>query len=398
MGMNKYDRLLIFIVSLLSFGWIGGAFQIIRLFSIVLIPFVMWDYFHNKNSTIRHIYQIGIFFLIYAAILTLIYNVGGKSYIEFTFLFINCNLVLALLLSAQKAIQPKKSLALGWLLFVAITGLIGIKELITGVHLPTNEGQIEMLDLGLGINGIKDKVYAAATFGNYNEYVTALCSALPFMFYKLLCAPSWKKIILPLSMIALSGIIIVVNASRGGILCFVVCALVYFLYYHRSAFKHKLLFAIFMAIGMPILCFKWGDLLFSQLIERMGTSNFGESGRNFLWLMGWRSFLNSYGMGLGPGAFSSEIALVPHSIILEILVLYGCVGLLLFLLVLLLILRRSKYIHGMPKMVIVSFFLMFFPYSIINSNYLQYSFFWVFLSSVIIFAINSKENEIYIVR
>lgn len=392
MGMNKYDRLLIFIVSLLSFGWIGGAFQIIRLFSIVLIPFVMWDYFHNKNSTIRHIYQIGIFFLIYAAILTLIYNVGGKSYIEFTFLFINCNLVLALLLSAQKAIQPKKSLALGWLLFVAITGLIGIKELITGVHLPTNEGQIEMLDLGLGINGIKDKVYAAATFGNYNEYVTALCSALPFMFYKLLCVSSWKKIIIPLSMIVLSGIIIVVNASRGGILCFIICVLVFALYYRRSAFKHKLLFVIIMAIGVPILYFKWGGLLFSQLIERMGTSNFGESGRNLLWIMGWKSFLNSYGMGLGPGAFSSEMALVPHSVILEFLVLYGCVGLLCLLVVLLLILRKSKYIHGMPKMVIVSFFLMFFPYSIINSNYLQYSFFWVFLSSVMIFAINNKSE------
>ena len=44
-------------------------------------------------------------------------------------------------------------------------------------------------------------------------------------------------------------------------------------------------------------------------------------------------------------------------------------------------------------MTLATFFITFIPYSIINSNYLQYAFFWVFMASLLIFATRGKIIE-----
>ena len=394
---NMFDKLIVFTITLLTFGWVGGAVQAIRVFSICILPFTFILYLHQKNIFIRRLSVIGIGFLLYALCLTFIYDRmhhwGTLPYVELGYLFLNSHILMALLLFAQRAACPKYSVTVGWMAFVLSTGLIGIWEIATGSHLPTNMNQAELLELGYGINGIFNKVYAAATFGNYNEYVTALCCAIPFLAYKLFCSTELKKFVLPLACLLLSIVIITVNASRGGILCIALAALTYLFYYRRSYFKHKMLYLGVLCLCVGAALYEWGDLLFSQLEERMGVATFGETGRSIIWAKNWAAICECYAMGCGSGAFNSHYVVASHSIIIEILVFYGLPGLITFLWILWIIWRKYRRALTPIRMTLATFFITFIPYSIINSNYLQYAFFWVFMASLLIFATRGKIIE-----
>ncbi len=395
--MNRFDWLIVLTITLLIFGWIGGAIQIIRIFSICMLPITPIFYYHQKDHFIHHINLTGVFLLFYAFCLTVIYNKtyawSTVSYVEWGFLLLNCNLLMSLLLFAQRAVHPQKSIAIGWMIFVLLTGLIGLREIITGTHLPTNSGQQELLEMGYGINGIMDKTYAAATFGNYNEYVTALCSALPFLTYLIYNAQSFKKMTVPLLCLLLASVIIVVNASRGGILCIALCGIVYLFYYKRTSFRYKWLFLSVLCLCIALAIHKWGELLFSQITQRMAATTFSESGRTRIWQESWQAIRETWGFGGGSGVFVNKFSPVSHSIILEILVLYGLPGLFVFGWLIWKIWIRRKGSLVSTKMVLTMVFIMFIPYSIINSNYLQYAFFWVFLASLLIFATRGKNIE-----
>lgn len=395
--VNTYDKLIVLTISLLAFGWLGGAIQVIRIYSICLLPYTFLLFLYQKNSFLKKLVIVGLCFLVYALSLTITYNKlrhwGYLSYVEWSYLFINCHILIALLLFAQRAARPKQSVVDGWTLFVVSTGIIGVWEIATGSHLSTNTTQAERLELGIGINGILNKIYAAATFGNYNEYVTALCSAIPFLSYRLFNATTLKKITLPLFSLLLCIVIITVNASRGGIMCIFLAGATYLFYYRRSFFKHKKLLLICLVLGISFALYTWGDLLFSQLTERMGVATFGETGRSIIWAKNWAAICECYAMGCGSGAFNSHYVVASHSIIIEILVFYGLPGLITFLWILWIIWRKYRRALTPIRMTLATFFITFIPYSIINSNYLQYAFFWVFMASLLIFATRGKIIE-----
>lgn len=394
---NTFDKFIVLTVALLAFGWLGGAIQVIRVFSICILPFTFFLFLHQKSRFLRRLTIVGICLLAYSLCITFIYNKlygwGYLSYVEWGYLFLNCHILMALQLFAQRAARPKLSVVTGWMIFVLSTGVIGIWEIATGTHLPTNFTQAERLELGIGINGVLNKIYAAATFGNYNEYVTALCSAIPFLSYRLFCAPTLKKFLPPLFAILLCIVIITINASRGGILCVVLVSLTYLFYYRHSFFKYKKLLFTFLSLCIGAALYIWGDMLFSQLTERMGVSTFGETGRSIIWAENWATICQCYAMGCGAGAFNSHFVMASHSIILEILVFYGLPGLTIFLWILWTIWRKYRQALIPIRMTLASFFIMFIPYSIINSNYLQYAFFWVFLASLLIYATRERTIE-----
>lgn len=394
--MNLYDRLLILIIASLSFGWLGGAMQPIRIISILLIPFVWLMYLYQKDYFVRVLYRSGCLFLFYAFVVTMINNQEGGvlSYIEWGYWIVNANLLLALLLFSRKAYNPRDSVALGWMIFVGITSIIGIGEIITGTHLTTNAAQYELMESGIALNGIENKIYAAATFGNYNEYVTALCSALPFLFYKLFRARTFTRIWFPILCVLLSGVIIVINASRGGIMCFALSVMTYLLYYRYSAFRFRSILLFCYFISVPLLLSKFGEVLFSQLMERSDSSMFVQTGRDELWGAAWETFCNSSGFGYGASVFHHEITPVPHSFFVEILVLYGLFGASFLIWLLRSIWLRTKKAIGASRFVLVTFWLMLIPYSMINSSYWGYAFFWMFLSSVLIFTIRENDNNV----
>lgn len=99
---NMFDKLIVFTITLLTFGWVGGAVQAIRVFSICILPFTFILYLHQKNIFIRRLSVIGIGFLLYALCLTFIYDRmhhwGTLPYVELGYLFLNSHILMALLL------------------------------------------------------------------------------------------------------------------------------------------------------------------------------------------------------------------------------------------------------------------------------------------------------------
>lgn len=81
--------------------------------------------------------------------------------------------------------------------------------------------------------------YASVTFGNYNSYVTVICFSLPFMFAYLLLVDGVKKQLWGWFIVLAVFYILVINASRGGLLCFVIALFSFLLFYRKKHYRES---------------------------------------------------------------------------------------------------------------------------------------------------------------
>lgn len=398
---NFYEIGIILIINTLLFGLIGNSLQIGRILSIVLLPINIIFWFKNKVSLkIFLLIFIGLFWLITGYILLSKAFDKNLARIYLLYLFLNFNLIFSLILFGTKTTRLLEIILKGWLLFIIISIFFGSFEIITGIHFFTNHIQADKAYNEVAINGIVGKKYAAFTYGNYNEYMTALSMSVPFLFTSLLYFKNYKaqKKLLIISFIVFS--VIALTSSRGAILAFIIGLAIFMFFYKKINFDKKKTLIKRTKFSLILGILFLSPLILSQLLARLDSQDLTEDQTRILMYAEILSRLeNSNYKGIGPDGLYS-LNLPPHNLWLDIAVQYGILILIIliifFVYVISYIFIKSKYDLNY-KYLFLSAYLIILPVSLINSSYLNYPFTWIFVGSLITLFFNySKNNKLSI--
>lgn len=385
---NASDFLLIITISLLVFGGFGGALQPIRIFSLVMFPFVFRFLLKKSNNkqiakTSRVVIILYIFFIV-SLLWTSDINEGFKEIIYYG---IHLNLFLLIVMLYMKAHKPLSSLLFGWTLFIFLTQLIAFNEIFFDVHLDLS---IFESDKMMNVGGmLVQKKFAAVTFGNYNGYVTVVALSLPFLFGLYASVKKKKHQIITLAIISFAYFSLFINASRGGILVGIIVFIVFLVFIKKLKIKN-IKFNLLLIIPLLIaLIFKYYDVIFEQLFYRKmaGASFTEDTARVELLKKALEAFYNKPFFGGGIGSLQKEMTgasiLIPHNLFLEILVQFGFFVTLFFLFYLAKhIMVVSKLDCYAKKFIIYAGILLLPIASIIHSGYLLMPIIWVYLASL----------------
>ena len=388
---NRYDYLIMLIISTIAFGNVGGAFQIIRILAILFLPFLLSNFqFIRANYKLLMFFSFWVLFASLSFLWTTNTSEGVK---HFMYLICHILLFLELLFLSKKASNPLKSIMLGWLFFVLITLPIAFNEIINDAHLSysMSEGS-EMHNTG---REVYQKIFASVTFYIYNDYSMHLCLAVPFVM-GLLFTNIDKKLFFTVVIVLCSMMyIILVNSSRGAMLCLLLATILFYFYYRKSKVRYKnmvLALLILLAIvGVVVI----GDALFEQLSYRFVTKSgvFDDGHRTLLIKYSFVILCNTLFLGVGTGGVTAALSKYyeihwPHNIILEIWLEYGVFIMLPILLFLIKVLGRwlKKEGNVVNKYILETLLITLPLYGTINSHYVTCPGVWVMFVSLLIFS------------
>lgn len=385
----------IILIACLIFGALGGAVQVIRLLSILLIPInILYILIHKIDKLLFFFFIIGIIWCIYGYwSLSWCYDVSIGKF-EVLYIILNFNYAFSIVRIAKNSSNPTLNIIYGWCGFVIISIPIAIFEIITNIHLPTNEIQMSIGEIGGVLNGIENKRYAAVTFNNYNEYMTCLSFSIPYIFSLLLYHKNRVKQYCDWILILLISLIILITASRGASLVVVTSFIVFLFYYRKIKFKGKKQL-IRIIIGIFIISIILGsNIIFQDLKARLESSGIGDTGRMDLYQSAINYFIPSLFSGIGPGSLKSQYMMAPHNLFVEIVVQYGIIIFIMLLLYCVVIMYKGYKIPSkllIQKYIYWCSFLVLPIISIINSDYLKYGFFWVAFASIIVIVSDNRQ-------
>lgn len=384
--LNIYDIFIVIIISSLMFGYIGGAWQVLRIISLFLLPFNIL-YLLGKNHPVRFFVYIllGLFWIMYSffGLSWFLYDASMER-IGFLYLILNLNIIFSMLHFSEKAENILASLFIGWSLLLLLTGILGVYEIITDTHFSTSVSFTDQLHNGI-VNGIENKLFASVFFVNYNEYVTLITCALPYILGALLYFRIRRAQIVLWSILLITFFILSINASRGGLMCFVLDFLLFTMYYKRVDFRSKKCIVWSITFFVILLFAFYADKILGQFLMRLTTVSLLEDvGRMNLidYSMEW--IRRSDFLGCGYFMFN-YIGFASHNLWIEILLKYGIFVFLLFVITFAKV--SMDFISNIRNT--LSFFpilavLLSLPFnSVINSSYLDFLFFWVAIGSVL---------------
>lgn len=382
---NKYDWYIILIIGSLAFGKIGGAFQVIRLISIFLIPFNIHAILvGGRKCYFKDAILFAFCFFLYGFV-SLSWSVDyDNAKMELIYIFLSMNIIYSLIRFAKRSNRTLESLIRGWSLFMLLTLPIAIWEFTTSNHLYTIDHLASRVESGQLLNGVIE-MFAGATFANPNEYNTVIVFMLPYMFLGILLCENRRQYFFSVGLLLLTIIIPIINSSRGSILAIGIDALIFsYFYYNRYARRNKTLIYGTICLVLAIV-FIYGDVLFDQVIKRSEIVNtLEDEGRIRMIMRGLDLFVESNYLGIGPMGYKAVFLTGPHNIFVEFLVEYGiflfiyAIFVLCFILYRLFRITKNSYYAYLPIAVICTF-----PFcSVINSGYLDYSFLWLAIGSI----------------
>lgn len=304
----------------------------------------------------------------------------------------SASLFIALYLFSFKASMPCISVIWGWTLIVFFTSPVAFWEIISGNHLSFNLLKDVMLDSG-------QRIYASVAFGNLNSYVVCLIYCLPFILTGLFSVSKSKRMFWIALLIA--STIIIINASRGGILCLILSTVVFLISVIRdSNIKKSHVFSSLLFIAIIIICF--ADTLFSQITGRFSSVEgiAEDAGRLIIYANCITIFINTFGFGCGIGNLTHALENVssvdiaaPHNLFLEFLAEYGVIPSIFFIIMLFQIIKRLATNRTKAiKMLGIIIAVIIIPLSLIDSGYISGTHIWIFLSSLLIM---SRHNNLY---
>ena len=385
---NKYDYMIIILISSLAFGNMGGAMHLNRILTILFVPFI---FSYPKILEKNHIKNYVIFFIILISysIISLLWSYNPlEGCVEIIYLILYSCLFIELYIFSLLSTNPLKSIIYGWTISLCITLSIGCWELVTDHHLSTSK-----LDSG-HMNNIGDGViilqkFAAATFVNYNTYVSFLCFALPFLLYSISYSKRYK--LYKFLLFTLCVICILSNASRGGLLSITTMIIVYMLCKHK--YKYLLTIGIIFSIIISFILDNT-DISFLTLIShRASAENLlnGDSRFN-LWLVSVKILISTFFIGIGVGGMEQHFIEhnmslhIPHNLIIELMLKFGliigCIVIFQFVYILFNI-RRIK--NHSIRILLYTALITFPIYSIINSGYILDEYVYATMACWIIF-------------
>ena len=395
---NKYDYGIIILIILLIFGNLGGALQPIRLVVLILSPLVWINirYWNRNDKRIIFITYFFIFWFIYAVLSLFWTSNVSEGVKELLYYYTHFSLFFILIIWARKARFSKSSIINGWCILIMISAPIAIYEIITNQHLSSNIIDSESLK-NFGGGFIIQLKFASVTFGNKNGYVLVLVYALPFLFSKLLNNSGLKYQLLFWVLIFIFLYIIITNASRGGIISSLISLIIFLFYYNRikNKNKKKILFPLLTLIYIIITYYS--VQIFQQIILRLSIGSvIQDDSRMDLINSAFHLFFNSMFIGTGVGSIQTSMQLIsatinlPHNLFLELLVQYGIIIFILFIISLISLFIRTKRSESIiTKQISYSLLLCLPISSVIDSGYLLNPVLWVMFASIFIITSNN---------
>lgn len=401
---NKYDYFIMLIIASLIFGTmqvsVVGQHLVVGLFCL---PFALQEIlsFLYNNRTVKQIVLFMLTWLIYAT-LSLLWTINEKGGLgDLWTHFWMIILFLGTYNISQKALNPTKSIITGWLLLFCLTFPIAFWEITTGNHIEYWGTFNENAVINTLSEGRTERAFAAVTYRNLNSYVTLLCLALPFVFTGVF---TLKKKIFPLLIGFLAIIIVVINASRGGLISVSLSFILFFYFLLKVKFPYKNLFICFFLLLLLAVIFLYGESILDQLLGRLiglEVSFLEDIGRWDVLRLGWQLSLDSGFLGWGVGSMQAAYASTgfwlhfAHNFVMEFLLQYG-ICLLIWLLFIygkyIKVLYRSEKKEN--RFLALTLLITFLPVSIIDDTYLTHPFVWMYLVSICIFAEWAKMNKL----
>lgn len=388
--VNRYDIFIVLLTTCLCFGNVGGALQVDRILAILLAPAMLSGFSKAHNLYLNKLLK-GLF-LIYLYILISIFwtSDSGEGLKELVYYPVHFTLMVEIIVFSRKAMNPLNSLSLGWFNMALLCSLVAIWEITTGNHL--NVAREEASSFNTGVT-IVQHLTASVTFNNYNSYVTILCYSFPWIFYNLIGLEKRLLIkVLSFPVLIISTVIIIINASRGGVLAIILMVITYVLISKKAKITSIIIISLIAVVAYVILQYR--DTLFAVLTARASEGGmFTDDARSVIWSNALKTFSTSMGFGIGVGGLDASMAQfskgginVTHNMFLEVLVQYGVIVFLAVLIFLLRLFKRAFRVEGHRKEVLLMSFVSMPAYFIIDSTYLLTCHYYVLIATLIVFA------------
>ena len=393
---NKYDIFLFLLITSVAFGGFGGALAVPRLLTILFSIFLPPCFRRHEILSLKK-YIVFLGFFSFYSVVSLIWSINKtEGVVECIYNIIHSLFFIEICTFALYARRPLFTISTSWLIAFLATAGVAVYEITTGYHLPLSRFE-EDIQMNAGGGLVVIRRFAAVTFGNFNNYVTYICLCLPFLVYTLLESKQLKyKWFFPIVALFLSVFILIINASRGGIISLAIVLSV-LLFFARKT-KYTIFFGTIIIALLVCFLYKYRDLLFLSISVRMNGSRDGMvdgSSRFKIWNDALTVFKNSFGLGCGAGALSDSMELygtediiVPHNFFLEVLASYGImvfIPIVSFLLSQLNRIIRYSFRDRSRHIALIAAFLSMPVFLIINSGYLQLPHLYAFFASLVVF-------------
>lgn len=390
---NIYDVYIFLLIASLVAGNLFGAFQIPRVLAILfLIPCTRC--YPQCKFLISDMKNFALLFLLYSFLSCLwAPTATSESLLETGYNVVHMILFFEIIIFSRPAKNAINAIFAGFLVAFLISAVIAFWELTTDNHLYTSKIK-EAKAKNLGYE-IYMRYFAAVTFYNFNMYTTFLCFTIPFIFYGI-TNKNYKLIWRIVSVIAAvsSVILVLFNASRGGLLAIII---VTFVYYQMTFFKRRSMsfYAILFVFLLIFILYYYGSDILNTLMVRGSVQGAIENeGRLSIWHNAYKVAEQYLFLGCGAGGINNAMEqfaqggiTIPHNLFMELFSQYGLFFLCVFVVFVVKILRRSFIIKDNYRKITLYQSMLAFPIiCIINSGYLTAPVLWAFMASLYVFA------------
>ncbi len=392
---NKNDIYLFLLFSSLAAGGIGGSLLLPRILTIVFLPhfFILLKDVTHRNVSIIVTLLLCYLYLLISFFWTLDTEQGSKDLLYYLIHFIT---FVEIVLFAEKAKNPVKAIALGWVIAFFLSSYIALWEILTDNHLSIVrfDEDVYLHDGSL----LVIRRFASAGYANFNGYSTFICFCLPFILYIMTDMKIMRKYrFLGLYCLLFAIYIVLFNASRGAIISATVILFIYisFSLHNDSGFNKNKLFFLLLILIIGFVLFG-RSALENLVIKLSGTAMLDSSNREGVWGRAWDVFINSYCFGTGIGSLQAALQnvsgrntiIVTHNMFLEILVQYGIICITVMTVFILKLFHKAFKMKKtvMEKPLLFSALVSLPISTIIDSTYLLNPSVWMLLASMYVVA------------
>lgn len=394
---NRFDYYIILTISLLSLGYFGTPLYPARIWAIMFMPQIFMKLKRKRifiPQYVRNFFSVWVI----CGLFSLIWSYNIIEGIKYFFYFL-CNIVsfFSIYIFSKRANNVTKSILLGWLIMFLLTIPIALYEFSSGMHVGIEVQDSDKYIAGLDGNMINRK-YAFVTFGALNTYNVIICYSLAFILvaffvYKYKIQQLFLWILLLFAMY-----IILMNASRGALLCFILSLLVFFYYIRTTRLINRSYFFLVLGVAV-IIIFQNINLFVGQIVGRLtNTELFSDESRTEIYLRAIRILAGTLGIGVGIGGNDVAMKLASpsaisatHNIFIEFVLQFGIIPFyffIVFLLKMYLGLYKANSIH--LKFLGAILLIVSVPLFIIDSGYLLTSSLWIYWGSIFALLMNNN--------
>lgn len=396
-GSLSAFRLLVLVLSLLApIGWMRRGYGVrrpraVRLYWLLAVVWIMWA--------------------LAGAFITGLDVAVSRDLLALGFGLLTCTLLILSRDPCGQLIWMRR----GWITSVLLVGGIGVREAITGVHLPNYLVGTDYVDYQIKL--------VASVFGNPNAFALFLIFSMTFVLGGIIEARRGLVRFGYWLIVPFIGMLLLMSGSRLGLAAFALMILGAVV----LAGRRVILPAVTVTVAALVLVIGFssgfGDLLNSyvaakvwtspsEIIDRISAGSRGSgTDRWHIYLDGAWLSLQSGGVGFGPGSFVREMAsrdlpyptwgiLSPHNLLLEVAVQYGLV-VVIILIALVITIGRSAWtartstsplvrasgvslVCALPGVFLVSF---------ANSSFILVASSWVFLGTCLLACIVIESDK-----